>query len=118
MIQPNGPWKTFLKSHWDSLFGMDFMIVDTLFCKRFYLFIVLELISRMIIRSDFTDNPCLEFVKPRIKLFSEELSGKKTLIYDNTPQFIFIDFSWFNIEGVDICSYASNMNAFVERLNG
>ena len=30
-IQPTGSWKKFLKSHWDSLFGMDFMAIDTLF---------------------------------------------------------------------------------------
>ena len=26
-IQPNGSWKKFLKAHWDSLFGMDFMTI-------------------------------------------------------------------------------------------
>ena len=42
-IQPTGSWKKFLKSHWNSLFGMDFMTIDTLFGKRFYLLIILEL---------------------------------------------------------------------------
>nr|MDA3811466.1 integrase core domain-containing protein [Spirochaetaceae bacterium] len=27
-IQPSGNWKKFLKSHWDSLFAMDFMTID------------------------------------------------------------------------------------------
>ena len=45
-IQPTGSWKKFLKSHWDSLFGMDFVTIDTLFGKRFYLLIILELKSR------------------------------------------------------------------------
>ena len=35
MIQPTGGWKKFLRSHWDSLFGMDFMTIDTLFGRRF-----------------------------------------------------------------------------------
>ena len=56
-IQPTGSWKKFLKSHWDSLFGMDFMAIDTLFGKRFYLLIILELKSRKIIRFDLTENP-------------------------------------------------------------
>ena len=56
-IQPTGSWKSFLKSHWNSLFGMDFMTIDTLFGKRFYLLIVLELKSRRIIRYDLTENP-------------------------------------------------------------
>ena len=91
-IQPNGSWKKFLKSHWDSLFGMDFMTIDTLFGKRFYLLIILELNPfRRIIRYDLTENPCREFVKQRIELFSEDLLEKKTLIYDNAQQFTSID---------------------------
>lgn len=117
-IQPNGSWKKFLKSHWNSLYSMDFMTVDTLFGKRFYLFIILELKSRRIIRYDLTENPCREFVKQRIELFSEAFQGKKTLIYDNAPQFKSIDYSWFDIKGINICTAAPNMNAYVERLNG
>ena len=117
-IQPNGSWKKFLKSHWDSLYGMDFMSIDTLFGKRFYLLIILELNSRRIIRYDLTENPCREFVKQRIALFSEDCPDKKTLIYDNAPQFISIDYCWYEIKGVNICTAAPNMNAYVERLNG
>jgi putative transposase len=62
-IQPTGSWKKFLKSNWDSLFGMDFMTIDTLFGKRFYLLIILELKSRKIVRFNLTENPCREFVK-------------------------------------------------------
>ena len=47
-IQPNGSWKKFLQSHWNSLYSMDFMTVDTLFGKRLYLFIILKLKSRKI----------------------------------------------------------------------
>ena len=117
-IKPDGSWKKFLKSHWDSLFGMDFMTIDTLFGKRFYLLILLELKSRKIVRYDLTENPCREFVKQRIELFSEDYPEKKTLIYDNASQFTSIDYSCYDIKGVNICSYAPNMNAFVERLNG
>jgi hypothetical protein len=61
-IQPNGSWAKFLKAHWDSIFAMDFMTIDTLFGKRFYLLIFLELKSRKIIQYDLTENPCREFV--------------------------------------------------------
>jgi len=116
-IQPTGSWNKFLKSHWDSLFGMDFMTIDTLFGKRFYLLIILELKSRRIIRYDLTENPCREFVKQRIALFSEDFPEKKTLIYDNAPQFTSIDYSWYDIKGVNICTAAPKMNTFVEYYN-
>jgi len=119
LIQPNGSWKRFLKIHWDSLFAMDFMTVDTLFGKRFYLLIILELKTRKIVQFDMTENPCREFVKQRIELFSEKYDEqKKTLIYDNAAQFTSIDYSWYDINGVNICTSAPNMNAYVERLNG
>jgi putative transposase len=50
LIQPNGSWRKFLKLHWDSLLAMDFMTIDTIFGKRLYLLIILELKSRKIIR--------------------------------------------------------------------
>ncbi len=64
-IQPNGSWRKFLKSHWNYLYGMDFMTIDTLLGKRFYLFIVLELKSRKIVRYDLTEYPTRELVKQR-----------------------------------------------------
>ncbi len=118
LIQPNGSWKKFLKMHWDSLFAMDFMTIDTLFGRRLYLLIILELKSRKIIRYDLTENPCREFVKQRIELFSQDFPGNKTLIYDNAPQFTSIDYSWYDIKGVNICTAAPNMNAYTERVIG
>lgn len=73
-IQPNGSWKKFLKAIWNSLFGMDFMTTDTLFGKRFYLLIILELKSRRIVRYDLTEYPGREFVKQRNELFAEKKS--------------------------------------------
>ncbi len=117
-IQPTGSWKKFLKSHWNSLFGMDFMTIDTLVGKRFYLLIILELKSRRIIRYDLTGNPCREFVKQRIQLFSEDFPEQKTLIYDNAPQFMSIDYSSYDIKGVNTSLAAPNMNAYTERVIG
>lgn len=117
-IQPNGSWQKFLKSHWNSLYGMDFMTIDTIFGRRFYLLIILELKTRKIIRYDLTENPCREFVKQRIHIFSEDFPGKKTLIYDNAQQFQSIDYNWYDIKGVNICTSAPNMNAYTERVIG
>lgn len=117
-IRPIGSWKKFLKSHWNSLFRMDFMTIDTLFGKRFYLLIILELKSSIIVQWNLTENPCREFVKQSIELFSEDFPDKKTLIYDNALQFISIDYSWYGIQGVNISPAAPNMNAYTERVIG
>jgi transposase InsO family protein len=77
LIQPNGSWKRFLKMHWDSLFAMDFMTIDTLFGKRLYLLIILELKSRKIVSWNLTENPSREFVRQRIQIFSEENPSHK-----------------------------------------
>lgn len=82
MIQPVGSWKRFLKAHWNSLFSMDYMTIDTLFGKRFYLLVILELKSRKIVRWSLTQYPCREFVKQRIIEFSEEYPNSH-LIHDN-----------------------------------
>ena len=117
-IQPIGSWKRFLKSHWDSLFSMDFMTIDTILGKRLYLLLFLELKTRRIVRFDFTDQPSREFVKQRIQLFTEAFPEKKTLIYDNAPQFTTIDYNDYGIIGVNTAYAAPNMNAYIERTIG
>ena len=117
-IQPIGSWKRFLKSHWEPLFSMDFMTIDTLLGKRLYLLLFLELKTRRIVRFDFTEQPTREFVKQRIHLFSEDFPEQKTLIYDNAPQFTTIDYKDYGIDGVNTAPAAPNMNAYIERTIG
>lgn len=121
MLQPNGSWKKFFKMHWDSLFSMELMTIDTLFGKRLYLFIILELKSRKIIKWNLTEYPIREFVRQQIIDFTYDDEEAKTLIYDNAPQFTSINYSDYGITGVNISitsPTSPNMNSFVERLNG
>ena len=118
MIQPTRSRKKFLRAHWDSLFGIGFMTIDTLFGKRFYLLVILELRSRKIVRFDLTEYPVQEFVKQRIELFSEEIQEEITLIHDNAPQFTSIDFDLYKINGVNVSLAAPNMNSYTERVIG
>ena len=90
------------------------MTIDTLFGRRFYLLVIMELKTRRIIRVDLAENPGKEFVKQRIELFSEDFPNSKTLIHDNAPQFASIDFSLYGIRGVNICTSAPDMNDSVE----
>ncbi|NCB02677.1 MAG: transposase [Spirochaetia bacterium] len=119
LLQPNGSWKKFLKIHWDSLFSMNFMTIDTLFGKRLYLFIILELKSRKIIKWNLTEYPSREFVKQQIIYFAyNDEENTKTLIYDYAPQFTSINYSDYGMTGVNITLASPNMNSFVERVNG
>jgi putative transposase len=119
LLQRNGTWKKFLKMHWNSLFAMDLMTIDTLFGKRLYFLIILELKSRKIVKWNLTEYPSREFVRQQIIDFTYDNDTEpKTLIYDNAPQFTSIDYSNYGITGVNISLASPNMNSFVERLNG
>lgn len=96
---------------------MDYMTIDTLFGKRLYLLVILELKSRKIVKWSLTQYPCREFVKQRIIDYSEEYPTSY-LIHDNDAQFVSIDYSQYNIKAVNTCVSASNMNTYVERVIG
>ena len=104
--------------HWESLFGMDFMTVDTIFGKRIYVLIIMQLKSREIVKVDFTEYPTLEFVRQRIIDFTFDRTEKITLIHDNTPQFKYLHFQLYGIKAVNITPYSPNLNAFTERVIG
>jgi len=117
-LQPIGCWKKFLKTHWNSLYGIDFMTIDTLFGKRFYILVILELKSRRIVKWDITEFPNREFVRQRIIDFSYDFPEEKHLIHDNAAQFTTIDFIDFNIHSINTSIASPNMNAFTERVIG
>ncbi len=97
---------------------MDFMTIDTLLGKRLYLLLIIELESRKIVKWSLTENPSRVLVRQQIIDFTYDNDEPKTLIFDNTPQFTSIDYSWYDIEGVNISTAAPNMNSHVERLVG
>jgi hypothetical protein len=70
---------------------MDFMTADTLFGKRLYLLIILELQSRKIVKCDITE-----------------------YAHDNAAQFTTIDFKQYDIHSVNTSIAAPNMNAYTE----
>jgi putative transposase len=117
-IAASGSWLRFLKAHWDSLYGMDFMTIDTIPGKRFYLLIVLKLSTREIKYWELTEYPTKEFVRQRIIEIQDRDPGGKCLIHDNALQFTSIDYPAFGIEGVRTSVAAPNMNAIVECVIG
>ncbi len=117
-LQPNGSWKKFLKAHWQSLYATDFMTIDTIFRKRLYLLLIIQLKTRKIVRWRLTEHPTREFVRQQIIEFTYDLPETITLIHDNGSQFTSIDFTQYNIKAVNISLAAPNMNVYVERLIG
>jgi putative transposase len=117
-ITVSGSWSRFLKAHWDSLYGMDFMTIDTIFGKRLYLLIVLKLSTREIQYWDLTEYPTTEFVRQRIIDLQDKNPDAKYLIHDNAPQFTTIDYQNYGSNGVKTSVAAPNMNAFTERVIG
>ncbi len=83
MIQPTGSWKKFLKRHWDSIFAMDFMTIDTIIGKRLYLLLIIQLKSRKIVQWQLTEYPNREFVRQQIIDFTFDNPEPATFIYDN-----------------------------------
>jgi putative transposase len=116
-IQPNGSWKNFLKAHWDTLFAMDYATIDTLFGKRLYLLLIMQLHSRKIVACKLTQYPCREFVRQQIIDFSEEFP-KSYLLHDNDSHFTSINYFDYGINGIKTCVASSNMNVYIERLIG
>jgi putative transposase len=112
-IAVSGSWSRFLKAHWDSLYGMDFMTIDTIFGKRLYLLIVLKLKTREIQYWDLTEHPTTEFVRQRIIEIQDQKPEAKYLIHDNALQFTSIDYPAYGIEGVRTSVAAPNMKGYV-----
>jgi len=114
-LMPAYSWSSFLKAQAASLFATDFLTVDTLFGHRLYVFFIIALASRRIVRCSITSHPTHEFVRQQIIQFSEDVPGKKYLIHDNGPELCALDYSAYGIEGVCTSVKSPNMNAFAER---
>lgn len=117
-LQPTGSWKKFLTSHWHSLYATDFMTIDTLFGKRLYLLLIIQLKTRKIVSWRLTEYPSREFVRQQIIDFTYDLPETITLIHDNGSQFTSIDFTQYNTQAVNTSVASPNMNVYVERLIG
>jgi len=109
-------WRKFIKSHFDSLFSMDFFTIDTFFNKRFYIFFIIRLATREIIHFDITINPTKRFVEQRLNDLMWNRKDKKIyLIHDRSGEFCYIDYKSRNITNITTSYKSPNMNAFAER---
>ena len=116
-IRKSLTWKKFLEAQIQFIYAMDFLTVDTMLGKRFYVFAVISHKTREIIQFAITENPTREFVRQQLILLSEAIAGKAYLIHDNALMFN-IDFMAYNLESVRTSVEAPNMNSVMERFFG
>jgi putative transposase len=99
-IRKSLTWKKFLETQVQSFYAMDFLTVDTVLGKRFYVFAVISHRTREIVRLAITENPTREFVRQQLILFSERMTSTAYVIHDNAAMFN-IDFLAYNLVSVN-----------------
>ena len=97
-----------------SLLATDFLTIDTILNKRFYVIFFIAIETREIVRFAITESPSATFVKQQLMEIESSFTQFKHIIHDNSPQFL-IDYSLYGFKGVAITSYSPNMNSFAER---
>ena len=107
-------WKRFLETQIQSIYAMDFLTVDTILGRRFYVFAVISHKTREIVRFAITENPTREFVRQQVIRFSERMVGTAYMIHDNAPVFN-IDFLAYGLVSINTAVEAPNMNSIMER---
>ena len=107
-------WKKFLETQIQSIHAMDFLTVDNMLGRRFYVFAVISHKTRQIVRFAVTENPTREFVRQQLILFSERVASTAYVIHDNAAMFN-IDFLAYNLLSINTAVEAPNMNSIMER---
>ena len=145
MVKPSRPrgdsmtWRTFLKNQADAIWMCDFCVQHTVRFTALYIFVVMELGSRKVVRINVTEHPTLAWVKQQLRdaTFEEQ---PKFLLHDNDgifgqlgkPATVEVGGKkvscrstfdvWLaetrGIRGVPTPYHAPNANAHVERLIG
>ena len=107
-------WKKFLETQMQFIYAMDFLTVDTMLGKRFYVFAVISHQTREIVRFSITENSTREFVRQQLMLFSDTLASTAYVIHDNALMFN-IDFFAYDLVSIKTAVEAQNMNSIMER---
>jgi transposase InsO family protein len=107
-------WKKFLEAQIQSIYAMDFLTVETVLGKRFYVVAVISHRTREIVRLAITENPTREFVRQQLILFSERMTSTAYVIHDNAAMFN-IDFLAYNLVSINTAVVAPDMNSIMER---
>ena len=112
-------WSKFIKSHLKSLYATDIFTLDTIFGIRYYVLFIIHLKTRKIITYNVTRNPTREFVRQQLIELTDRIDNEPVyLIHDGSGEYVYIDYSQYNIKNIRISPKAPNMNAYAERFIG
>src|SRR5579859_864598 len=118
-------WKTFLKAQASAIVVTDFIEVDTVFLKRLYVLLYMELATRRVIWFGVTESPNAQWVAQQARNVAWELSElgvkAKFLIRDNDAKFGGMSDLVLEGEGLTVIRTpvrAPLANSHIERQNG
>jgi transposase InsO family protein len=117
-----GPsWSEFLSAQARGILACDFLTVDTVFLRRLYVLIFVELATRRVHLGGVTTNPTGEWVSQRARELAERFSGFRFLIRDRDAKFSAGFDAVFATEGIAVMrtpAKAPQANAICERVVG
>jgi putative transposase len=118
-------WRDFLKAQAASIVACDFVSVDTVFLRRLYVLVFIELKTRIVHIAGVTANPTGEWVTQQARNFigvmTERAEPMRFLIHDRDTKFTVSFDEVFRSEGLRIIRTpvrAPRANAFMERWFG
>jgi putative transposase len=82
-------WKTFLEAQASTIVLSDFFIIDTVFLRRLYVLLYMELATRRVVWFAVTDRPDGEWVtqQSRNLVWGLDGAGKRVLIHDHDAKY-------------------------------
>jgi len=118
-------WKTFIKSHWESIGACDFFSVEA-WCptglKRFLVFFVIDLATRRVEIAGIHADPCeeqmIQYARNLTDAHDGFLRGKRVLIHDPDPLYTKKFTQTLRAPGVRCLKtpkQSPNLNAYAER---
>lgn len=84
---PSQTWKTFLRSHADTLWACDFIQVTDVFFRSLFIFVIVELGSRRVVHLGVTRHPTDAWVAQQLREATPFQQGPKYLIRDNDRKY-------------------------------
>jgi len=116
-------WRTFLKAQASAMVVSDFFSVDTVFLRRLYVLLYMELATRRIVWFAVTANPDTAWVTQQSRNLAWELQGSPTgfVIHDHDAKFAGPADLVFRAEGLRVIKTpiaAPKANVYMERQIG